>query len=216
MESYPVTYEADYEEERSRLHTFFRFLTVIPVGFVVWFLALGMIVTVPIAWLVMVITGRYLPGLYGYHLGVLRAFTRIGAYAALLTDRYPPFDLGEHPDYPVRVVAGPPLPEYSRLLALVRLILYIPIYVISYLLLIVAGLAVVVAWFVIVITGRQLPVLQSAVNMGHAFQARAAAYVLLITEQWPPLSDIDMQLEPRATRGALGGDGSAPGALSAP
>jgi hypothetical protein len=215
MPSYPVTYEADYDEDRSRLHTFFRFLTIIPVAIVVYVLGLGLIVTLPIAWIAMVITGRYVPALYGYHLGLLRAVTRIGGYGALLTDSYPPFDLGERPDYPVRVAAGPPLPEYSRLLALVRLILYIPIYVIAYLLLIVAGLTSIVAWFVIVITGRQLPALQSAINMGHAFQTRATAYLLLITEQWPPLGDIDMQLEPRATGGSLG-DASAPGALSAP
>ena len=198
MQTYPVTYEADFAEDRSRLHTFFRFLTVIPVAFVLYVLALGLIVTLPVAWIAMVITGRYLPGLYAYHAGLLRGATRVHAYAMLVTDAYPPFGLAEDPSYPVRVAIGEPLPAYDRLKALVRLILLIPVWIIAYVLMLLAELAVIVAWFAIVITGKQLAPLQSLINMGLAYQTRAAAYFLLLTEQWPPLADIDMTLEPRA------------------
>jgi hypothetical protein len=198
MQTYPVTYEADFAEDRSRLHTFFRFLTVIPVGFVLYLLTLGAIITLPVAWIAMVITGRYLPLLYAYHAGLLRGTTRVHAYGMLVTDAYPPFGLDEEPAYPVRVALGGPLPAYDRLKALVRLILLIPVAIIAYLLMIVAEIATVVSWFAIVITGRQLPPLQSAINMGLAYGTRAAAYFLLLTEQWPPPADIDMALEPRA------------------
>lgn len=198
MPSYPVTYEADFAEKRSRLHTFFRILTVIPVAFVLYVVALGAIVTLPVAWIAMVITGRYIPALYAYHAGLLRGATRVHAYSLLVTDAYPPFGLGEAPAYPVRVAIGEPLPAYDRLKALLRLILLIPVWIIAYVLIIIAEVACVVAWFAIVITGRQLPPLQSAINMGLAYQTRAGAYFALLTEQWPPLADIDMTLEPRA------------------
>ncbi|MEA2294563.1 MAG: hypothetical protein QOE86_2202 [Solirubrobacteraceae bacterium] len=201
MDGYPVTYEADYVEERSRLHTFFRLLTIIPAAIVLWVFSLGLIVTLPVAWIVMVVTGEYLPGLYRYHAGMLRAGTRLGGYALLVTDRYPPLDLGEDPEYPVRVAIGAPQERYSRLLAAVRLILYIPIYIVSYLLLIVAEVVAIASWFVIVVTGRQLPALQAAINMGSAYHTRSLAYLMLLTEQWPPLGDIDMELEPRAPAG---------------
>jgi Domain of unknown function (DUF4389) len=198
MSSYPVTYGASYAEERSRLTTFFRLLTVIPAAIVICILAIPAVVTLPVTWIVMVITGRYLPSLYGYHSGLLQAGARLNAYAALVTDRYPPMNLGEEPGYPVRVTVGPQQAEYSRLLALVRLILYIPVHFIAYALMIIAGLACFAAWFVIVVTGRQMPALQGAINLGHAYQVRAYAYAMLLTERWPPLDEIAFELEPGA------------------
>jgi hypothetical protein len=56
----------------------------------------------------------------------------------------------------------------------------------------------VIAWFAIVITGKQLAPLQGLINMGLAYQTRAGAYLALLTEDWPPLADIGMELEPRA------------------
>ena len=203
MPPYPVTYEADFAEDRSRLLTFFRFLTVIPVAFVLYVLALGAIVTLPVTWIVMVITGRYLPALYAYHAGLLRGTTRVHAYGMLVTDAYPPFGLAEDPAYPVRVAIGEPLPAYDRLKALFRLILLIPVWIIAYVLILVAEVMCVIAWFAIVITGKQLPPLQGLINMGLAYQTRAGAYFALLTEQWPPLADIEMTLEPRAPAPAL-------------
>jgi hypothetical protein len=198
MAPYPVTYEADYAEERSRLTTFFRFLTVIPVALVVYVLSLGVIVTLPVTWLVMVITGGYLPSLYRYHTGLLRAWARVGAYCFLITDAYPPFGIGEDAGYPVRVAVAPMQDSYSRLLAFVRLVLYIPVYLIAYVLMLVSDLIAFCAWVVIVFTGRQVPAFQSLINMGMAWQVRSYAYLMLLTERFPPVGEIAMELEPRA------------------
>ena len=49
-----------------------------------------------LAWLLILLTGRYPQGLFEFVVGVLRWGTRVGAYAFLLTtDRYPPFRLSE-------------------------------------------------------------------------------------------------------------------------
>jgi Domain of unknown function (DUF4389) len=198
MSSYPVTYGASYAEERSRLSTFFRFLTLIPAAIVICVLAIPALVTLPVTWIAIVVSGHYPASLYGYHSGLLRAGARLNAYAGLVTDQYPPMNLSEEPAYPVRVAIGPPQAEYSRLLALVRLILYIPVHFIAYALMIISGLASVGAWFVIVVTGRQMPALQGAINLGHAYQTRAYGYLMLLTDRWPPLDEIEFELEPVA------------------
>jgi hypothetical protein len=199
---YPVTYAAAYEEQRSRLHTFFRFLTIIPAAIVLWFMALPLVVTLPLTWIVLLVTGRYIPGLYAYHAGLLRVATRVGAYASLVTDRFPSFGLDDDPSQPVRVLIAPPQPGYSRLLVFFRVLLYVPVYVIAYALMIISGLASFAAWFVIVVTGRQLAGLQGAINLGHAYQTRAYGYALLLTDRWPPLDEIAFELEPGPGPGA--------------
>ena len=56
---------------------------------------IALIVTV-LAWLAILITGRYPRGMFEFVVGVGRVGYRVMAYMALLTtDRYPPFRLGD-------------------------------------------------------------------------------------------------------------------------
>src|SRR3954468_2026192 len=103
MSSYPVGYEADYVEERSRLTTFFRYLMAIPVMIVMYVYGIGLLFSWLISGLVLLFTAKYPEGLYTFNSNALRFMTRLNGYTMLLTDQYPPFDLAEHPEYPVRV-----------------------------------------------------------------------------------------------------------------
>jgi hypothetical protein len=89
--SYPVTFEADYIERRSRLSSFFRLLLIIPVGIWLYIYALVGSIAVVIAWFAIVITGRYPQGLYDFVAGFTRFLTRVTCYGALMCDPYPPF-----------------------------------------------------------------------------------------------------------------------------
>jgi hypothetical protein len=188
MSSYPVGYEADYVPERSRLTTFFRYLLAIPLMILMYVYGIGLLISWLISGLVVLFTAKYPEGLYTFNSNVVRFMTRLNGYTMLLTDQYPPFDLGEHPEYPVRVPVAPPLESYSRLKVFFRYILAIPPALIMYALAIVSGLAALASWFVIVVTGRQPEGLQNAINLGLAYQTRFWAYELFLTEEWPPFS----------------------------
>jgi hypothetical protein len=71
-----------------------KWLLVIPHIFLLFFLIIGAMFAVVIAWFAILFTGRYPRGLFDYVVGVGRWALRVSAYATLLvTDRYPPFSL---------------------------------------------------------------------------------------------------------------------------
>ena len=187
--SYPVTYSADFVEERSRLTTFFRLLLAIPHAIVVAVLGIGAFFAVVAAWFSIVFTGRYPAGLYAFVSGVVQYGTRLNGYVGLLTDAYPRFSPGDDDEYPVRLKIAPPLAEYDRMKTLFRIILMIPVYVIAYVLQLVGQVATFISWFWIVITGRQNEALQSAIVLAQSYNAKAYTYYCLLTESWPPFSD---------------------------
>ena len=71
-----------------------KWLLAIPHYVVLFFLAIGALVAVIVAWFAILFTGTYPRGLFDYVVGVFRWGNRVGGYAfALVTDQYPPFRL---------------------------------------------------------------------------------------------------------------------------
>jgi Domain of unknown function (DUF4389) len=187
--SYPVSFEADYVERRNRLTAFFRLILVIPVAIVLYLYAIVASIAILIAWLAIVISGRYPKGLYDFVAGFNRFVVRVTAYAVLLCDPYPPFGGAPNASYPVRMEFAGPLEKYSRLKTFFRLILAIPILVLRYvmgLLLEVGGFA---AWVVIVVTGKMPRGLHDVMVLANSYTARSDAYIYLLTETYPPFQD---------------------------
>jgi hypothetical protein len=200
---YPVTFEADYVEKRSRLTTFFRWLLVIPHIIVIAFYAIAAAVVVVIAWFALVFTGRWPRGMYDFVAGFFRYSTAVHGYFYLLTDEYPRF--GPDVDsYPVRLNVAPPQEEYSRLKVLFRIILAIPPYIIAYAMNIVMQVGAFLAWFAIIVLGRQPKGLQDMIVLGMSYQQRAYAYMALLAEDWPPFTDdATRRVEEPSSFGAL-------------
>jgi Domain of unknown function (DUF4389) len=186
---YPVTFRADYVEKRSRLTTFFRLILAIPHIIVVYVYGIAAGVVVIVAWFALLFTGRYPRGMYDFVAGWLRYSTRVYGYGCLLTDEYPPFSGDPSIAYPVDVNIAPPKESYDRLKVLFRIILAIPVIIINYAMQIVAQVGAFIAWFAIVILGRQPKGLQDMITLGLSYQQRSTAYMALLTEDWPPFTD---------------------------
>jgi hypothetical protein len=187
--SYPVTFEADYVERRSRLTTFFRPILAIPL--IIWLAIYGIAATIAIviAWFAIVFTARYPRALYDFVEGYNRYFARATAYAALVCDPYPSFLGEDDPAYPVRMQFQGPLDPYNRLKTLLRIILAIPIAIIRYVIALLLEITAIAAWFVIVFTGKLPRGLFDVMVLANSYTARSDAYLYLLTETYPPFED---------------------------
>lgn len=191
---YPVTYAADYVEQHSRLTTFFRYFMAIPLFVVAFFWLVAAYLAVIVAWFALLFTGRYPEGLYDFVAKAVRFVQRSSSYFYLLTDQYPSFGGDDDPAYPVRIGIAPAAESYSRVKTFFRYFLAIPVFIMQYLYGIVAGIVVLLSWVVIVFTGKQPQGLHDLLRMAMSYNTKALAYVLLLTEQYPPITD-RVQLE---------------------
>jgi hypothetical protein len=187
--SYPVSFEADYLEQRSRLTTFFRLILVIPVAIVLYVFGILAAIVIVVAWFAIVITGRYPASLFSFVASYLRYLVRVTAYASLLCDAYPPIMGDSDAPYPVRIEFDGPLERYSRLKTLFRLILAIPIAILRYVMQLLLEVGAVAAWFVVVITGKMPRGLFDLMVLANSYTARSDAYLFLLTETYPPFQD---------------------------
>jgi hypothetical protein len=187
--SYPVTFEVEYVERRSRLTAFFRLLLAIPL--VIWLYIYGLVasIAVVIAWLAIVFTARYPQALYDFVAGYTRLLARFTAYASLLCDPYPPFSGSDDDAYPVRMRFQGPLERYSRPKTFFRVLLAIPIVILRYVMNLLLEAGAVAAWAVILITGKMPRGLFDLMVLANSYMARSDAYLLLLTETYPPFQD---------------------------
>ena len=176
-----------------------HFIELFVVGIALFFTIIG-------AWFAVVLTGRYPAGLYSFNSGALRWYSRVLTYQYLIVDTFPPFDFGEHPEYPVQIKIAPPAESYSRAKAFFRAILAIPVAIVLYVMQLWLQVVAIGLWFAAVITGRTG--FTEAMRTPMAYYVRATAYTWLITEDWPPFDpgqgELTTPLQPAAV--------SAPGA----
>ncbi|MFE2756973.1 DUF4389 domain-containing protein [Actinosynnema sp. NPDC059335] len=207
MTTYPVRVRGRLDPALSRWLWLVKWLLVIPHYVVLALLWVAFAVVGVVAFVAILVTGRYPRPLFDFALGVLRWTWRVAYYSfgALATDRYPPFSLGEEPDYPATLDIAYP-ERLSRGLVLVKWLLAIP-----HLLIVgvflggggyvafragewafspaggLVGLLVLIAGVVLLVTGRYPRGVFDFVLGMDRWALRVAAYVGLMTDAYPPL-----------------------------
>jgi len=199
----PVRIEGRLDPELSRWLWLVKWLLAIPHYIVLFFLWAAFFVLTIVAFFAILFTGRYPRGIFDFNVGVLRWTWRVGfySYAALGTDRYPPFSLDEEPDYPATLdIAFPG--ELSRGLVLVKWwLLAIPQYLVLAVLLGggyaawhgrgwgapgLISLLVLFAGVALLFTTRYPRGIFDFVLGLNRWVARVVAYAGLMTDSYPP------------------------------
>jgi hypothetical protein len=94
----------DAERDLNRWLPLVKWFLAIPHYIVLFFLNIAVIFVAIVAWFAILFTGRYPRGMFDFVEGVIRWENRVVGYAwILVTDKYPPFSLGQ-------ADAGPPAP----------------------------------------------------------------------------------------------------------
>lgn len=202
---HPVRVDARLDGPLSRWLWLVKWLLALPHYLVLAALWAAFVVLSLVALVAIVVTGRYPRGIFDFNVGVLRWTWRVSyyAYGALGTDRYPPFSLEEHPDYPAHLEVA--YPEHlSRGLVLVKWwLLAIPHYVVLGLFLGggayaasddlspgwnggLIGFLVLVAGVLLLVTGRYPGGVFDLVLGLDRWVLRVAAYAALMTDVYPP------------------------------
>jgi Domain of unknown function (DUF4389) len=193
--TFPLRLTGELDDRLSRWQWLFKWLLALPHFVVLLFLWVGFVLSTVVAGFAILFTARYPRGIFDFNVGVLRWSWRVAfyTYSALGTDKYPPFSLGEHPEYPARLEVD--YPEHlSRGLVLVKWwLLAIPHYLIVSIFTGGAwgvgglvGLLVLFAGLALLFTGRYPRSLYDLAMGLNRWSFRVVAYAGLMTDTYPP------------------------------
>ncbi len=194
---YAARLTVDYPERLDRLTTFFRMIWILPIAFILSLVSVtgdgarsagavfgGLWVAIALMIAVRMLYPRWW---FDFARELTRFGARVGAYFALLTDRFP--STVDEQSVHLEIDYPDVQRDLNRWLPLVKWILAIPHYVVLVFLMIGAIVAIVIAWFAILITGRYpRPLFDYVVGVGR-WSLRVNAYAfLLVTDRYPPFS----------------------------
>ena len=201
--AYPVRFSVDYpDRDLDRTSTLLRIFYAIPILIVIgtvsgstWQYSTSNGTTKVVAGaggvlffgplLMILFRQKYPRWWFDWNLELQRFGNRVGAYLALLDDRYPSTDHHQsvHLDYPYPDAER----DLNRWLPLVKWLLAFPHYFVLFFLEIAAVVVVIVAWFAILFTGRYPRGLFDFVEGVIRWHNRVIAYALvLVTDRYPP------------------------------
>jgi hypothetical protein len=211
---YPARLQIDYPDELDRLTTLLRMIWIIPIAIILSLIsgagetvtntvfvseagevirrtretAGGLAMGLSAATALMIIfRQRYPRWWFDFSREMTRFEARVGAYAALLTDQYP--STVEEQSVHLEIDYPDVEQDLNRWMPLVKWFLAIPHYIVLAALGVGAVVAIIIAWFAILFSGRYPRSLFDYVVGVARWGLRVQAYAfLLVTDRYPPFS----------------------------
>ena len=207
VQSYPARLTIDRPETLDRVTTLLRFLWIIPIAVILALVSGDRSTVVTISEtgervrtggtsivfsiaaataLMLLFRQRYPRWWFDFQIALARFSYRVAAYALLLRDEYP----STEDEQAVHLELDyPDAKRLSNWLPLVKWILAIPHYIVLAILLVGVVVAVVIAWFAILIGGRYpRSLFDYVVGVGRWFLRVQAYAIFLVTDRYPPFS----------------------------
>ncbi len=194
--AYPVNIRGELTIPPARGWWLIKWILGIPHYIILFFLGIAFAIVWIITLFAILFTGKHPKGLFDFKVGVLRWSWRVGfySYQALGTDKYPPFSLEPDDSYPADLEI--PYPEkLSRGLVLVKWwLLAIPHWIIFVIFTSGWGdnsvglipVLAIFAGFALLFTGNYPQSIFKLVIGFNRWVVRVAAYVALMTDEYPP------------------------------
>ncbi len=164
-----------------------KWLLLVPHYFALFFLAIGAAVVAFISFFAVLFTGSYPRGMWDYMVGFYLWTLRVTAYLLLMTDRYPPFSLSRTEDDNVFLMAEYPS-SVERWRPFVAWLLIIPYLIVASLILAVAQVCSILAFFTIIFTKRIPEGIFDIMRVALNWQMRANLYSYWLSTEYPPFS----------------------------
>jgi hypothetical protein len=207
MEQYPASLSIDYSEKSNRLTVVFRLVLAIPILIILILLTssghgsehategvdgvhdgfhyVGILFLPTL--LMIVFRRKYPKWWFDWNLALTKFSIRVSSYLLLLRDEYPSTD--EEQAVNVEIIYPDVEKELNQWLPLVKWLLAIPHYIVLILILIGVIISTILAWFIILLTGKYPKGIFDFVVGFLRWALRVNAYaILLTTDQYPPFS----------------------------
>lgn len=168
-----------------------HWLLAIPQFIVLYVLAIVQRVVFIISWFAILFTGKMPDGLFAFNVMVLRYQWRVVSYYLFMREQYPEFAFPMEPTDPgtdPAHLSAQPADRLSRGLIFIKWLLAFPHYIVLLVLGIVAYILVIVGFFAVLITGAWPVGMRNFIVGVMRWSARVNAYVLLMTDTYPPFT----------------------------
>ncbi len=188
--NYPATLRVETPEQMANWRPLVQWILAIPHLLIAAALENVTAALAIVSWFVILFTGRLPKDLADFQIMILRYTKRAELYSGFLYEEYPPFDFTLSPHdpggSPVEVNITPELENRNRLTVGLRFLWVIPALVYALLIWVVAAFCWLFAFFAILFTGRWPDGLRNWVMKFNRVSIRLEAYILLLTDEYPP------------------------------
>ena len=190
--SYPATIDVQTPEKIANWRALVQWILAIPHLIIASVLENVACAVAIISWFAILFTKKLPAGLANFQAMIVRYTTRAETYAGFLYEEYPPFEFTSSTTdpggSPATVGFSPALENRNRLTVGLRIIWMIPALLYLFVIAIVGVICWFLAFFAVLFTGRWPRGLRSWVMKMLRVGIRFNAYILLLTDEYPPFS----------------------------